>query len=185
MWNKLSDDDKLIFIEKSNEKRNKTWNDKYNGHPLKTNLIIDKIIKTNRVKYGSDYYFQSDEFLNNKDIKIKAKKTRIERGYEISEDLLEPFDKYKKKCRYLTNKIKKILFENWDGLDYYDGEYIKGYLNLKNTDRLYPTIDHKISIFHGFTNDISELEICSLENLCITKRTINCSKRAKNYENLS
>jgi len=136
-WSSLSDEDKLKFLERVNYLRNDTWLNKYGGHPINNDEIRSKIIETNRLKYGCDYYFQSIIFLNNKDIKDKVKQTRIKNGYEISDDLLKPFELYKKKCRFLTNKIRKELFDNWDGYDYYDGEYIKEYFSLKNTDKRY------------------------------------------------
>lgn len=67
-------------------------------------------------------------------------------------------------------------------IDFYDGGYIKENLNLDATDRLYPTIDHKISVYHGFMNNIPPEEICDINNLCITKRSINCSKGSTNYD---
>jgi hypothetical protein len=82
----------------------------------------------------------------------------------------------------ITNSNKKYLYENWDGNDYYDDELIKGYLSHTSTHRFYPTIDHKISVYFGFMNDISPEEIGALDNLCITKRYIN-SMKGKLIEN--
>lgn len=185
MWNKMSPDEKLQFLYISNKNRNQTWNKKYGGHPLNNNEIKKKIIEKNNDKYGCDYFFQSKEFLENQEIKIKSKETSILNGYILPDDLLEPFDRYKRTCRKLTYRIKKEIFENWNGYDYYDGEYIKDYLSLHNLDKKYPTIDHKISIFYGFMNNISEEEICSIDNLCITKRSINSAKRTKTHEDIS
>ena len=64
------------------------------------------------------------------------------------------------------------------GHDYYDGEYIKDNFDLEINDRNYPTIDHIIPKIYGFLNNIEPKEICKLENLCITKRTFNCSKKS-------
>jgi hypothetical protein len=91
------------------------------------------------------------------------------------------FKNYYKKCISITKKnIRKYNFkEKWNGLDYYDNEYILDNLNLNHTSPLYPTIDHKISIFYGFNNNISVYEISNIENLCITKRKINSSKSTK------
>lgn len=75
------------------------------------------------------------------------------------------------------------MFENWDGKDYYDDEYIKEYLLLPYGNKKYPTIDHKISIYYGFINNISPDEIGKLENLYITKRTINSKKSKNEYQN--
>ena len=75
---------------------------------------------------------------------------------------LEPFLLYKRVCRRITYKFKKLLFENWNGCDYYDGEYIKDNLNLNNAS--YPTIDHKISIFYGFINNIEVEKIGNIDS---------------------
>jgi hypothetical protein len=42
---------------------------------------------------------------------------------------------------------------------------------------LYPTIDHKTSIYFGFINKIDPILIGSIDNLCITKRSFNSKKR--------
>ena len=55
--------------------------------------------------------------------------------------------------------------------------YIKGYLSYSHTHRFYPTMDHKISVFYGFINSIDPNFIGSIDNLCITKRSINSKKR--------
>jgi hypothetical protein len=176
----MSGEERKLFLDKCNEKRNETWNKKYGGHPLNNSIVKNKIIETNNKKYGCDYLFQSKDFINNDEIKNKSKQTAIKNGFIIPDELLTPYEKYKNKCRKLTYKIKNELFENWNGHDYYDDEYIKDYLNLHNTDKRFPTIDHKKSIYYGFINNIPEEEICGIENLCITKRSINSSKRSKN-----
>ena len=71
------------------------------------------------------------------------------------------------------------LFDEWDGLDFYDNEDISENFNLPHNDKKYPTVDHKISIYYGFNNRISPAEIGHISNLVITKRSINSSKRDK------
>lgn len=77
----------------------------------------------------------------------------------------------------LTNKVREELFNSWDGYDYYDNEYILENIKLKSSSSSYPTIDHKISCYYGFINNIEPEIICSLDNLCITKRSINSMKK--------
>jgi hypothetical protein len=89
------------------------------------------------------------------------------------------YKKYRNKITILTNKNKEKLLENWDGRDYYDGEYIKDNFVLPNSNKEYPTIDHKISVYYGFNNNISVEEISNINNLCITKKYINSSKNKK------
>lgn len=120
--------------------------------------------------------------LGNKEIQTKIKENIIYKSLE--RECLFNGDKYKidlfriyrRKVRYETDKIRKILFESWDGLDYYDGEYIKNNTDLHRTNSKYPSIDHKISCFYGFINDIPTTEISKIDNLCITKRIINSRK---------
>jgi len=97
----------------------------------------------------------------------------------ILDDELDDWNLYKRKSRRLFNKIKKNIISNWNGYDYYDGEYIKDNLNLKYTDKNYPTIDHVISVYDGFKNNIPVEEINSESNLVVTKRVINSIKGYK------
>ena len=48
---------------------------------------------------------------------------------------------------------------------FYDNELIIGYFSYTHTHRFYPTIDHKISTYYGFKNNISPLEIADIHNL--------------------
>jgi hypothetical protein len=100
----------------------------------------------------------------------------------ISYDELEGYKKYKNKVDRLTNKNKKKLLFNWNGLDYYDNELIKDNFNLHYNNINFPTIDHKYSILYGYKNGLSTEFISSIENLCITKRKLN-SEKGRNIEN--
>ena len=159
-----------------------------------------KTKKFNLEKYGVEHLFQSDEIkekikktmLERYDVKNpgqseilmdgsleKAKLTRIVNGNQIPDGLLTDFEKYYKKIKSLTRKIKNQLLEEWNGFDYYDNNFILENFNLEAKDTNYPTIDHKISVLFGFLNNISAEKICKLENLCITKRCINSMKNSK------
>ena len=108
-----------------------------------------------------------------------AKNKRIENKSQVPDELKTEFELYTKKVRNKTNRVKKKLFESWNGIDYYDNEYIRQNLVLENHNKRYPTIDQKISIYYGFINNIDPEIIGDLENLCITKRSINSSKGIK------
>lgn len=142
----------------------------------KTDEAKEKMKNTNLKRYGSIAP------AGNVDVMSKMTKTRVERGYQNVSSEIDEYKLYRKLVRKLTDINKKMLFENWDGIDYYDDEYIKDYLNINSNSRLYPTIDHKISIYYGYNNNISAEEVASLDNLCITKRGINSSKSSKTYE---
>ncbi len=170
----------------------------------KKDLIVDKIKKTFMSKYGTEYFSSTPQWLDMfrktydvrenlrkktcinrygvdnvsklKDVQDKISKTKSDNGSIIHSDDLGHWDLYKRKVRKETNKNKKLLYEEWAGNDYYDNEFIKGYLSYNHTHRFYPTIDHKISVMYGFSNDIDPSEIGSMDNLCITKRYINSIK---------
>ena len=55
-------------------------------------------------------------------------------------------------------------------------------LLLDPNNKKYPTIDHKTSKSYGFLNNISPNVIGHINNLCITKRSINSNKNTKNSE---
>lgn len=160
------------------EKSKITNNEKYGcDTPLQNDTILEKYFKTNNEKYGGNSSSCSQIILD------KQRKTRVENGIEIPTDKsLSDFKKYSNRTRNLTKKNKKELINNWDGKDFYDGEYIKDNFNLKFYDRLYPTIEHKITVYHGFLNNIPETEIAKLFNLAITKRFINSSRGNKDFD---
>lgn len=166
-------------------KKQQTYLGRYGvNHPLKHPDIQKKVRETCQRKYGADSYLLTQEYLNNDEIKERARQKHILAGRILAEDEITPFESYKRKCRRLTSRNKLTLYEQWDGYDYYDGEYIKNYASLPCLDRRSPTMDHKISILYGFRNGMSPEEISCIDNLCITKRSINCSKRAKNHNQL-
>ena len=137
----------------------------------KKSEIVQKIKNTCLEKYGVEWISQLDEVIK------KSLESREKSGNIIPIDKLGEFEIYRKKVRTITNKYKKQLYEEWNGFDHYDGEFIKGYFSFGSKNRLYPTIDHKTSCLYGFLNNLSPEEIGNLSNLCITKRCINSTKR--------
>lgn len=137
-------------------------------NPMKINIFKDKMKETCMLNHGVDNPSKSSSILD------KVRRTKIKIGLQCGN--ISDYNVYKNRVYYLTNKIRESIFENWDGYDYYDGEYIRDNFNLEYTDSMYPTIDHKISILYGYLNDITPEEICKIGNLCITKRSINSSK---------
>ena len=138
-------------------------------NPAKSEIIQNRMKNTCFKKFGSPNYNSSK----------LAKNKRIENKSQVPDELKTEFELYTKKVRNKTNRVKKKLFESWNGIDYYDNEYIRQNLVLENHNKRYPTIDHKISIYYGFINNIDPEIIGDLENLCITKRSINSSKGIK------
>lgn len=139
--------------------------------PFHSIEIREKMKETNLIKYGCENPMSNDV------IKNKMIKTKQKLGIYLQNNQREEFTNYRLKVKSLTNKHKKKLYENWNGFDFYDNEYIKNVVDQR--DKNYPTIDHKISIKYGFDNKISPEEIAKIENLCITKRCNNSSKGSK------
>ena len=159
-------------IVKNNKK--KVFFEKYGvENPSQLDEIKNKKIQTSLKNYGVENPGQSIV------VKSKMKQSRILNGNQIPDSQLNDFQKYYKKVSCDTYKNKKDLFKNWNGYDYYDNEYILENFELNSNDSNYPTIDHKISVYYGFINNIDSKEISKLENLCITKRYINSKKNKK------
>jgi len=180
------------------EKLRQTCLEKYGVDSyLKTDEFKQKFKDISNEKYGYDYPMQCEEIkekLKNsvlkkygvesvsylKNIQEKIKETKIKNGIISSDENAGELKIYKRKIKNITHRVKKQLFENWDGYDYYDNEYIKDYRLLNCMDSRYPTIDHKISVLYGFLNNIDPEIIGDLSNLCITKKSINSIKKEKN-----
>jgi hypothetical protein len=140
-------------------------------------IIKRKIQNINLEKFGHISPFGNKNI--QKSIKDKIIYQNLEKDSYFNGDFykINKFKIYRRKIRYLTDVIRKKLFESWDGYDYYDGEYIKCHINIDKNSILKPTIDHKKSCFYGYINNIPEESIASIENLCITKRKLNVMKR--------
>ncbi len=119
--------------------------------------------------YGDSKYNNSKKMISTKENK----------GIYIPLSSVSDFKKYRKIVNRFTYLSKKILFSNWDGFDFYDKEYIKENLDLLSKNMEYPTIDHKISLYEGFINNIPPYIIGNIDNICITKRKINLLKGNK------
>lgn len=150
------------------EKTAKTCLDKFGFvNPFMDKERIQKIFVE---KYGVAHPSQIKEINN------KIRKTNEDSGYWIPLSEKSEYQIYLCRVRVLTIKNFKILINNWNGYDYYDGEYIKDNFNLHHNDINYPTVDHKLSIHYGFINGLDPIIISGIDNLCFTKRSINSSK---------
>lgn len=174
-------------------------------YPLQSDIVKNKRMETCLERYGNRHYVLSDDWiikvniegvkspsdllihwkntvdykLKKDDIYNKIRQTNI-KNYNWYKKIDNDYKSYRKIVNNLTKKNIKQLLEKWDGCDYYDNEYIVPYYKLDYNNRLYPTIDHKISVKNGFLSNLSAEKISSTDNLCITKRTINSSKNSKN-----
>jgi len=166
--NKRLEEKRLNFIKKAVIIHENKYD--YTLVKYKTNKIKVEII----CKVCGSHFFQSPS----NHVNHKQNCSFCDGKYKIEDN---SFNEYCKEIRKETYKYKKELFENWDGYDFYDNEYIKCNFILKSNDDKYPNIDHKISIKFGFDNNILVEKIGNIDNLCITKRILNIKKGRKNY----
>lgn len=174
-----------------NDKVKKTSIEKYGvEHFSKSLYFKEKVSKTNLDRFGFINPFMDTERIKNKRIdkfgfdhpsKLideNGEYTFFRNTWTLKSQRSEWY-KYKVEVRRITKHNIKLL--EWDGKDYYDNEYIKENFSLHHLDNNYPTIDHKISIFDGFMNNIPIDVIASVDNLCWTKRIINITKNKKSH----
>ena len=174
-----------------NDKVKKTCNEKYGvDHYSKTVDYLIKRNQTNLDKFGYVNPFMDSEkiksALNEKYGVDHPSKLLTEDGEAYfflgnwtPRSKKSEWELYKTTVRNQTKQSLKLL--DWDGTDFYDGTYIKDNFSLSHIDNDYPTIDHKISIYDGFLNNISTHVISSVDNLCWTKRIINITKNKKSH----
>jgi hypothetical protein len=163
-----------MFLDSTKDKIKETCLSRYGVENYnKTSEFQEKVKKTNLQKYGVEHESKTAEGQE------KRKKTRIKKGNQVPDELVPEYRKYRLSVNRITNSLKPKILEQWDGFDYYDGEYIKDYFNLNQNDRNFPHFDHKISVIFGFNNNIEPKIIGSINNICITKQWINGLKREK------
>lgn len=186
--------DNISQLEEIKKRKEKTCMINYGvSYPFQDKDIMKEYNEFIKEKYGVDHISHSEE-IKNKKINTCLKRYGVKyalQNKDVIKKRIETLEKNRtydlndiKDYRYLvvkmTKRNKKELLEKWNGYDYYDNQYIADNFNLSPSDRQYPTIDHKLSIFFCFMNNISVEEASSIENLCMTKRTYNSSKNRKN-----
>lgn len=171
---------KNVFeIPEIQEKVRKTNLEKYGvENVFDSKEMQERIKKTNLLKYGFENPFQSPEIID------KIRKTNENNGRWVPLDKLTEKDVYYRDVWMETRKHISVLFENWNGLDYYTKEELISNKDFKtnnpskhvSSNNMQPNIDHKISINFGFNNDIDPKIIGSINNLCICSKKINLFK---------
>ncbi len=113
----------------------------------------------------------------------KMRETKLAKGIMIDwKDAT--WKQYWKRCNDLTRKMRSMLLEGWDGLDYIDGKYIKDNLALHYSHGDYPTLDHITPRSECYKQGLTPYEACSPDNLKWTTRRNNSSKYNKQYLSL-
>lgn len=134
-----------------------------------TDECKEKIRKSGLERFGETHISKTQSFQD------KLKETRILKGLQLPDSEVEPFKLYRREVDKLTNRVKSKLYSVWSGYDYYDSEYIKDNIIFK----FRPSIDHIISVYYGYINNIPASVIADISNLCITKVINNCRKGSK------
>lgn len=106
------------------------------------------------------------------EVKEKIRKSHEKNGIWTPIEQLTEWQRYKRHVQSLT--LRNIVFREWKGYCYYCNKYIK---EEPKWSKYEPTLDHKKSIFFGFHNNINPEQIADINNLCISCRSCNCSKR--------
>lgn len=165
----------------NSEQSKETIKEKYGNH---SNLFQQIIVPRLQEKYGVINVFQLDNIKNNEKVINKRRITLEIMGNWISLDLLSEFEKYKRNVLAETRKNLKTLWKEWDGFDFYNKQKLitNEEYNIinpdkhKNTNKLQPSVDHKVPILRGFLENIDYKVIGSINNLCITSRQNNSIK---------
>ena len=151
-----------------NQKRKDWWT------PENKKRVYENIKNTMLERYGVEKPNQCKEF------KDKIRKTNENTGYWLPKERKSEWELYRMDVSVETYKHIEALFSNFNGRCYYTNKELvftedyDGDNHSKNL--LQPTIDHKISIFHGFSNNIPPEVIGNIDNLCICSRSANSSK---------
>jgi hypothetical protein len=124
----------------------------------------EKRKKTIQKRYGVSHYSKSNEF------RIFNEKN----GIWIPNNDKTKFEIYSRLVWNETKKNKKQLFFNWNHKCYYSGIFLNKDVPYNNPN--YPVIDHKISVYFGFYNNIDFKIIGGLDNLCVCSRKMNGMK---------
>lgn len=166
--------------------------DKYGvDNPSKLIEIRDKRKKTMIERYNVEYYVLSEDFKDKSEktcikncgkshymkVKSEVKKRLNKKGLDFE---TKNFIIYRRSVDKFTKYNKKELFEKWNGMDAYDGEYIKENFNLNGQHGDYPTIDHIKSVKECFNEGLLPIHVSDINNLCITKRRLNSKKGSRN-----
>jgi len=134
-------------------------------HISRVPSVIASKIKTSQERYGSDYYLGSQ----------KRRELLESSGAWTPRISMNEFLLYSKLVWIVTRKHEMVLFDSWNGRDYYTEEELITNKKEYNSP-LYRTIDHKISVRYGFLNGISPEIIGDIDNLCICSRSNNSKK---------
>lgn len=169
----------------SHERRKNTCSKKYGEEfYFKTDMWFIKSQRTYLNNYGVNWYSKSEEFNEKRkrnclakygvdsvsqieDVKIKCKNTKIKNGIIIPDHKKSEWSLYYKDVWSVTRKQNIYVI---DDIEKRGNSNSNGY-----------HLDHKISIKHGFENNISPETIGDISNLQMLHYSENSAKRYNSY----
>lgn len=156
---------KHFYSSTRKEKAKQTWMEKYGvSNPSKLSHVKEKVKKTVQNRYG----------VSNATHSIIAKIKHYILGSQPDPFKDADYDSYKATVNRLTAINKQQIGE--PVYCYYSGVLFNtGKDHFNNA--IYPTIDHKISIWYGFENDIPPEQIADANNLVWCAKLLNTYKR--------
>lgn len=147
------------------DRSKKTWMEKYGvSNPAKLSHVKEKVKKTVQDKYGVSNATNSDI----------AKIKHYILGSQPDPFKDADYESYKATVNRLTTINKQQIGEPVSC--YYSGVLFSTSKDHFN-NAVYPTIDHKISIWYGFENDIPPEQIADASNLAWCAKLLNTYKR--------
>lgn len=173
--NSISNKTKLRYSDISyKQKQINNIKAKYNVINVSQLPFVQQAIQvTSLAKYNSNNYLSS----------VLRRTREEELGKWIPLALINEFDKYHRLCIIETRKhIKKLMLE-WNGKCYYTNQILLTDKKQYNNP-LYRSVDHKISIYDGFMNNVDPAIIGGFDNLCICSRAYNSEKGIKSHESV-
>lgn len=173
--------------EKINQKRRESWTSE------KIQLAKDLREQTLKNVYGDNIINISQTELYKSKLDSINQQCRVKHessGLWVPLELKSKMEQYYIAVWKETRKHVKDLLEDWDGYDYYtkdklitNEEYRISHPDKHvNTNPFQPNIEHKISIKHGFLNDIDSIEIGNIKNLAVIGKGVNSSKGSMTEE---
>lgn len=158
-----------------NDKRKLFWTEENKS------IVLEKRIKTCLERYGVENVFELEATWDT------VRKTRELAGEWLAKADQDPYERYRLDVQIETRKWVDELFSKWDGICYYTKKPImtSEQFLLENKDKTYKdypdraSIDHKVSVYYGFVNNIPVDVIGNINNLCVCSLKINCMKNYK------
>lgn len=106
----------------------------------------------------------------------KISKTLLAKNNKKSIEEKQKYKVYQNKVNYFTRRSKKKILDKWNGYCFYSGKYIKN-----ETEKYKPHIEHKITQYDGYINNIPPKIIGSIINIVVCSAYMNFKKNRRSF----